>query len=262
MHIELSFPGRDKVSFDMGYDPQCVADVTTKSLLERDQACEPECMHVMSRVLREGDLVIDAGANIGFFTLFMSRLVGETGQVLAFEPTIGTISKLAENIEMNRIGNVGLDRRPLWSTDEEVTLHLCRDSGLNSLRPHEESVGNVKLQAQTLDRHCTTPRLIKLDVEGAEEHVLRGAVLTLERGVPFVLCEMNLAALTRFGCNQHSLRTFMDGLGYQMFLPSPEGGIPILIPAGTEIVSERPNLNMLFSTVRDVELAWPKVYVS
>lgn len=261
MHVQLTLPNRT-FGFEMDYDPQSIADVSTRRSIEMYGCCEPEVVHLMSRVLREGDIVIDVGANVGFFTLVMSHLVGRTGTVLAFEPGLNNIPKLDINLRANRVDNVTIQLAPLWSVVEPVTFYLSQDSGANALVATPGSLSSIKMQADVLDSFAEKqPRLIKIDVEGAEEHVLRGAEKMLLRGVPYITCELNQKALARFDCSQDSLRKFMWESNYEMFLLTGNGSIPPLIPPGTQLVSERENLNVLFSSVLDVSLAWPEVFV-
>lgn len=262
VHIEFSLPQR-AFGFDIGYDPANIPDVSTKACIDQFGCCEPEVVHMMARVLREGDLAIDVGANIGFFTLVMAQLVGNTGQVLAFEPGTNNLHKLHENVALNRFDNVVIHRTALWSEPGERDLHLCQDGGLDSLFADAGAIGKARVRVEVLDAYCPVraPRLIKLDVEGAEEHALRGASGVLERGVDFIACELNQSALARGDCSQRSLRQFMYENGYQMFFLHSDGIVPTLIPPATTVVTGRKNLNVLFSTVTDVGLAWPTVEV-
>jgi len=260
MRIDLTFSDRH-VAFDMGYDPMSIADVTTKHLFERDNACEPEVMHLMNRVLRLGDVAVDIGANIGVFTLFMSRLVGDSGQVLAFEPGSNNISKLRENVKLNGMMNVEIHTVPLWSRNEEVVLYLRHDSGMNSLRSDEQALSRSRLIAHRLDEYCATvrPRLIKIDVEGAEAEVLLGGKRTLLAPVPYIICELNQGALALFNSTQKDLRELMRSYGYEMFVLNGNGSMPIHVPRETKVESRKPNLNVLFSSLLDVSQAYPEI---
>ena len=62
----------------------------------------------MSRVVKPGDYCVDVGAHIGYFTLLLSRLVGETGYVLAFEPGTNNLPKLKRNLELNHMVQCGI----------------------------------------------------------------------------------------------------------------------------------------------------------
>lgn len=258
MHIDLTLQGR-RVEFDMTYDPSFAADQATRYFLERDACCEPEVAHLMARVLREGDTAVDVGANVGFFTLLMSRLVGSSGRVLAFEPGVNNICKLSDNVGLNRMQNVTMHAVPLWSRNQEVTFYTRQDSGLNSLVSDDLALSGTKMQAEMLDAYCrgVAPRLIKIDAEGAEEHILRGAESLAQ--VEYVACELNALALEKFGSSGAALSQYMYEGGYQMFLLHPDGALPTLVPLGTTLLTNRLNLNVMFSTVGAVGRAWPQV---
>ena len=263
MQVSLTI-GEAKVQYHLTYDADFVADKATAMFLSKDPAgCEPEVAHLMARVLKPGDTAVDGGANIGYFTVLMAVLVGPAGTVLAFEPGPNNLPKLRENILINRLAHVEVHPMALWHKEEPVTLFLAADSGVNSLGTHSEVLGSTPVPAKPLDAFLRDhdPRLIKLDVEGAEEHVLTGAVAALDRGVPYIVCEINERALAVLGSTQQSLRDFMYGQGYSMFCLHADGGLPTLIPPETVLRISNKNTNVLFSSVLDVQRAWPEVTV-
>jgi FkbM family methyltransferase len=225
---------------------------------------EPEIIHLMTRVLRPGDFAIDGGANIGFFTIIMSQLVQSNGIVLAVEPGENNLHALKANLAANQINNSELCNRPLWSSNNNVMLHYHEHGGMNSLSDYQPMLGKKELQGITLSTWHTTPRFIKLDIEGAEEHALRGATKHLVNHVPFIAVELNLKALKGLGSSQETMRKFMREWGYSTFLLSPTGGLPALVPDITSI-AEQPGrngtANILFSTVEKVGCAWPEVRI-
>jgi FkbM family methyltransferase len=263
MHVGMTVVGRE-IKFDLTYDPNFVSDASTRAFLQHNGACEPEVVHLMRRVIRPGDFVIDGGANIGFFTLVMSRLVGDSsafsGHVEAFEPSTLNFKKLRANLELNKVENVTAINRALWSADEQVTLHQAVDSSASSLMPFEGVLSHIPVGGLTLDKWCLAydqaPRLLKLDIEGAELHALQGADKMLGRGIDFIACEMNLVALERFGASQMDLRDYMAGKGYSAFTLHENGERPTLIDRAQEVLPDRANLNILFSTVERVHEAW------
>ena len=258
LHIDLTIRERN-IKFDLVIDPGFIADVCTVQYMKRDGCCEPEVAHLMRRVIRPGDFVIDGGANIGFFTLFMSRLVGEQGHVEAFEPATVNFKKLRKNLERNKIENVTAINRALWSEETDLTLFISQDTGICSLTFCESTITHLPVRGLTLDKWCLNydqrPRLLKLDVEGAEEQVLLGARQMLEKGIDFVVCECNAGALARFGSSQYDLRAYMERCGYQMFLLQDNGDEPELVPWGNSCEGPQ-NFNVLFSTPEKVRQAW------
>lgn len=264
MHIDLAIEDR-RIEFDLGYDDNFKADVCTRMFLQHNGACEPEVAHLMFRVLKEGDVAIDGGANIGFFSIMMARLVGPTGKVLVFEPGANNIPKLRDNIAMNKLENVEVIEGALWHRkDPCLHFYLCEDSGQNSVVKSEFSLSDFLVNGVTLSSYFNRERrvkLIKLDVEGSEQHALEGAYLHLGVSVPYIVCELNTQALKLVGHSQTTLRKLMLNFGYDMFVLHPEGGLPSLVPTGSAVKPLAPNTNVLFSTAKHVSAAWPVVHI-
>lgn len=256
--------GDRSVAFNMTYTPGFAADENTRFHLQRDNACEPEVTHLMFRVLREGDFAIDAGANIGFFSLLMAKLVGPTGRVMAYEPGVNNLRKAIDNSVLNPDCNIVVAPRALWSEKVSIPFYLANDSGLNACVPSDETISESTVQTVTLDdeyNNMRLPKLIKIDVEGAELQVLKGAERMLRDRVQYITCEINEPALARFGTSQKELRSFMEYHNYGTFLLDREGGYPRRLDRKTRIVAENLNTNVLFSSMEDVAEAWPEVHL-
>jgi len=250
-----------KFAFQMTYDPASLIDRDMLLCMKEFGCPEPEVIHLMTRVLRPGDFAIDGGANVGFFTIVMSKLIDCNGIVLAVEPGENNLFKLKENLKLNKLINFEICNRPLWNSAEDVTLHYHEHGGLNSLSAHQPMMGRKLMQGIPLSTWHTTPRLIKLDIEGAEEFALRGAQKHLVNHVPYIVCELNLPALKGLGSTQESLRKFMRDWGYSTFILFRDGQLPCLIPDKTQIFEAEDNngtVNVLFSTVDDVSRVWPR----
>lgn len=172
--------------------------------------------------LRPQHVFVDAGANVGFFTLLASALVGPQGRVVAFEPHPLTRAALANNIKLNKMKNITISEFALSDSQKVVNLYLEKEGGLgsSSLRPPPMKYrnGNVQVNTDTLDHqlaHLGIEKvdMIKIDIEGAELAALRGAVETL-RGHPAVICEISGYNLERMGGSEEELMNLMQGHGY------------------------------------------------
>ena len=250
-----------KLAFQLTHDATSSVDRDIITCMNQFGCPEPEVMHLLVRVLRPGDFAIDGGANVGFFTLVMSQLVGEYGIVLAVEPGENNLPKLTANLRLNKVKNVEVCNRPLWSSNDDVTLYYSPHGGYNSLSESVHTLGKKTLQGIQLSTWHSTPRLIKLDIEGSEEHALRGATKHLVNSVPYIVCEMNIPALRALGSTQESLRKFMRDWGYSTFLLFREGHLPCLVPEKTlifEAADSNGTVNVLFSTVEKVANVWPR----
>ena len=133
---------------------------------------------VLGRFLFAGDTVCDIGANAGFYTLAMSRLVGRTGRVLAFEPLPHNLAKLGRHLELNKLENVTVSSCAL--SDETGTVAFaCGDSDFTG-RIAPDAANTFEVTTTTLDEFLiansiSAPSFLKIDVEGAEARVLAGA---------------------------------------------------------------------------------------
>jgi FkbM family methyltransferase len=172
----------------------------------------------LQAVLRPGMTVVDVGANTGYYTLWASRLVGPLGRVYAFEPVPDLASTLRHNIELNGMRNITVRNEAVSASAGRATLHVSRaesNTGLSSLVMSED-VGQLseRLQVETIGLDDLASYLdrpidfIKIDVEGAEELVFRGAarLLAAERAPAFLF---ESYAVT-------SLAMRLEGYGYQV----------------------------------------------
>ena len=129
--------------------------------------------------VNEGDVVLDLGANLGYFSLLASRLVGENGRVYSFEPEPYNYQLLCKNIEINGYQNISAYQKAVSDTAGKLKLYLDdSDTGAHSLyRPATEGdfieVETVKLD-DFLAGKRTPINVMKMDIEGAEMAAFRG----------------------------------------------------------------------------------------
>ena len=262
----MQIAGRD-VQMSMDLDPSNPCDVGIIDCCHAHKPIEPEVCNVMARVLQPGDAAVDGGANVGFLTLMMSRLVGETGHVYAFEPGGNNLPKLAANLKLNDIDNVTVIDKPLAAVANVVTaLHEHDHPGYNSLWPDlsKEVTAKRAVTATTLDMQLLgrpAPALIKLDIEGAELSALQGAGTWLIWQKPIIIAEMNEAAFARAGVTLEEFRQFLFDLGYHAFGLYEDGNLPCFIPHKVKIAPTKLNANVMFTQIEKVEKYWPEVRI-
>jgi FkbM family methyltransferase len=155
---------------------------------------------VCSRLVRPGDTVLDIGANLGVVTMHLASLVGSAGRVHAFEPNPRMVDLLRQSLAQRAVQNVALHAVGLGAEDAELELHVPADhAGQASLRanPMRERVNVIRVPVKTLATIDRLPRdvpmrLVKIDVEGYEPEVLRGAEPLLANNPPqAILFEAN-----------------------------------------------------------------------
>ena len=142
--------------------------------------------HAFRAVLQPGDTALDVGANVGAYALLFAQWVSPGGRVLAFEPAPETHEALTRHAALNGVADV-VDARRVALSDGAGTAAFAAEgvSGANRLRGAGEAGGGMAVPTISLDELCAaegiSPRLVKVDVEGAELAVLRGARETIRR---------------------------------------------------------------------------------
>ena len=156
-----------------------------------------------------GDDAIDAGANIGLFSVYLASLVGSHGRVLAIEPSPAILPSLRRNLERNGASNVIVHQGLVADEAGEREFHSVNASPEYSsmgaiVHPHApRDVSTLRVSGTTLDilvdRHGLEPCFVKIDVEGAEGLVLEGARKTIQRFRPAILSEIDDRLLGTLG---------------------------------------------------------------
>lgn len=248
----------EKIVFDfkMDLDVSYGSDRALMTFLQDNSLPEPEVMYLMCRALKPGDWAIDGGANIGYFTLLMSCLVGPEGRVEAYEPAPDNFEKLLRNLRVNEVTNVLPYMAALWEKDGvELPLYISADPGQSSLGQTEGYTSQV-VTTMTLGNRPRTPKLIKLDIEGAELNALRA----LDQAPPYIIVELNHEQMQQLGHTQQDLRDFMfEEYLYSTWLLHSNGGIPTLVPPKTKIMPTKTNLNIMFADGSAVSALYPEV---
>mgnify|MGYP000889151875 FL=1 len=187
---------------------------------------EPAVQDVMSALVRPGMVVFDVGANVGFLTLIAARLVGPSGRVVAFEPWPAASRILSTNLRANGMAWVSVVPLALFDQDGPMAFVGQEATTLGRLAttlPPSSSSDNASQQvdAARLDTwiahegavpnvNLRPPDLVKIDVEGAEAAVLRGARQTIRSHQPTLLIELH-------GTNLE-VSSELASLGYQSFV--------------------------------------------
>ncbi|HYR29404.1 MAG TPA: FkbM family methyltransferase, partial [Thermoanaerobaculia bacterium] len=175
-----------------------------------------------------GGTFVDAGANIGLFTVVAGEALRGKGTVHAFEPYGETFEHLQANVRLNQLDNVRLNRLALSAQKERLVLHAVSD-GFNAYNSLAEPMikgsadTSETVECTTLDEYCAAncPEgvdLVKIDVEGWEEKVIEGGtqVLGSDRA-PVLLVEFCDPAAANAGTSCAALRKKIEGFGYTLY---------------------------------------------
>lgn len=161
-------------------------------------------------VLVAGDCVIDVGANVGHYTLKMSRLVGPKGRVIAFEPVTETFELLAVNVARTGASNVTLINMAASDTPGEKGMSIPKfETGLNNyymahLSDNDEGMKVLCVPVDALEI-TERVRLVKVDAEGQDISVLRGMGDLIRRDFPILIVEDD----------SNEIVEHLDALGYE-----------------------------------------------
>ncbi len=176
------------------------------------QSEEPETTALFENILKRGDIVIDIGAHLGYYTMLASRLVGDEGKVYAFEPDIDNYFFLGRHVKINRCNNViTLDAAV---GDKVGVAFFDNSSGSGTGKLSESGVREVKtVDLDTfISTEDVTPDFIKIDTEGAEMLVLVGAKSVLMNAKPIIFLS------THGDDNYKHCCAFLTSLDYDLII--------------------------------------------
>jgi FkbM family methyltransferase len=214
---------------------------------------EPEIAYVES-ALAPGMVVIDGGANLGIYTVLASRVVGDSGCVLAFEPGETSFRSLQNNVALNGAHNVRTFKRALSNVSGRARLYHSGGGLVSySIFPEDGSAGEFEeIETTTIDDTLAAERIdrvdfLKLDVEGAEELALRGAEQLLSRVHPIVMFEMQPGAPTPGDAAHSGAWALLERIGYELYavaddhtllpLAAPRAGNNLALPKVGDVLS-------------------------
>lgn len=186
------------------------------------------------KFLRKGDIFIDVGSNIGYYALLAKTLVGPRGRVFAFEPTPKTFLILKKNVESfenicilssalsDKTGVTDFidygSRFSAFNTFSKRTVDFLKDKGRI-----------IRVKTETLDNFCQQnrirPGIIKIDAEGAENLVLRGADFLLREHRPTIIFEVG--GEKEWGKNNREALAILTNKNYKIFEADAKGEISI-----------------------------------
>ena len=155
---------------------------------------EPNQTEIVKKYVHEGDIVIDIGAHVGYYTLLMAQLVGENGKVYSFEPDPVNFQLLKKSVEINGFENVVLIQKAVSNITDKVKLFLGDDdSAIN--RIYDAKLGDAKesidVNSVTIDEYFKENdeliNFIKLDSEGSEVKIINGMKQFLSRNKKLVM---------------------------------------------------------------------------
>jgi FkbM family methyltransferase len=172
-----------------------------------------DTLAILGKLLKHGDTFVDCGAHQGLFTVVAAAIVGSAGSVIAFEPVPSSAAMLVENVRLNGFENVQVIKCAL--ADTEGTRQFFISGGAAGTSSFVLGEGTeIIVDTTTLDRAIgdLPVRLVKVDVEGAELAVLRGADKLLASDADWII-EIEPSNLARQGTRTEDLVDVLTSSG-------------------------------------------------
>lgn len=210
---------------------------------------EPHLIESFKKVCRPGSIVLDIGANVGYHTLFLSQLAGESGRVFAFEPNSENCRIILLGAEHNLVTNIILV--PIALSDSRgwayFSSHIGSNGGLVSqqfatLQGHGTVVPTFKLD----DLSLPNVDVIKIDVEGAEYKALKGGEELLTRSRPAIFCEFSMEMIPRVSdVSPVDFLEWIVGMDYKIFLLDRNTCQPVPVDSLSTLFAEWSDLGRI-----------------
>ena len=194
---------------------------------------EKETNDLLFQYIKTGHVVVEAGANNGTETLLISRIIGEKGKVFAFEPIQHIYDTLILNLKLNHCNNVIAEALALGESNESVFFNVLSqdycNQGMSGKYDEKSADEKVEVKQVTLDAWISqTPisRLdfIKMDIQGAEINLLRGAQKTIKKFRPVIFTEATSDFLSI-----HSLYEEISKYEYDVFNIQTNGILSLML---------------------------------
>jgi len=215
--------------FDGTLSLQCGLDEHIESHIFWEGYYSRDLLRLLRRLLKTDSVFVDIGANMGEFTLFAAKRVPR-GKVYAFEPVAEAFARLEGNVRRNKFTNVFLRAEGLMDQEASLPIYAqsgrfadgSRNTGLYTLHPHDDrNLAMQEIQLVRLDDlvsagEVSTPTIMKIDVEGAELAVLKGARRVLAQFHPVLILELARHTLEAAGTTQREVVSYLEALGYRM----------------------------------------------
>jgi len=175
---------------------------------------------IIKKEVKKGFNILDVGANIGYFTLLFSKLVGKNGKVSSFEPQIGIYEQFKKNLKINQIKNVNSYNFGISNKNKKVVLYKDpKNLGNSSVYKLQKEFVKEKVEFKNplnLINHKID--LIKIDVEGYELNVLKTLLPIIDKYKPVIIFEFSSKHLNKIGKNEDKkILNFLRKINYDYY---------------------------------------------
>ncbi len=184
---------------------------------------DPTETQLVRKEIKRGDVVLDVGAHVGYYTLIFAECVGDTGKVFAFEPDPTNFALLKKNIEANGVKNVVLVQKAVSDTTGITKLHLCEQRHMgHRIYEWHSSDTSIEVETITLDDYFKDYdrkiNFIKMDIEGAESKAVQGMRSLLQRNKKLkIILEFNPPIMAESGLQPEELPKTLREYGFKLY---------------------------------------------
>lgn len=184
---------------------------------------EPATTKIFKKEIKKGDVALDIGAHIGYYTLLFAKLVGEKGKVYAFEPDSVNFDLLKKNVEINNYKNVILEKKAVSDKSGKSKLYLSeKDTSVHSIYDIHGNHKFTKVEFVRLDDYFKNYNgkidWIKIDIEGAELSALHGMTSLLEKNKNIkIITELATCCLEESGIRPEEYFKFLKENGFFIY---------------------------------------------
>lgn len=191
--------------------------------LVNNKVWEPFETTLIMNEVKEGEVVLDIGANIGYYTLILSKLVGEGGKVFAFEPDPDNFALLKKNVTVNGLRNVILVKKAISNKSGTLRLYLSEENkGDHRIYDSCDGRRSVPIHCIRLDDYFRdyTGQIdfIKMDIQGAEAGAIQGMSSLLEKNSRLrILTEFWPGGLKQFGIGSEEYLALLAKYGFRFY---------------------------------------------
>lgn len=201
---------------------------------------------IVKKIIKKGNIVIDIGAHMGYYTLLFARTVGENGHVYSFEPDPRNFDLLKKNVEINGYKNVTLIQKAVSNKTGRGKLYLGEYSGGNRIFDTHDDRKSIEIETIRLDDYFENNSrkidFLKMDAEGTEIDIIEGMNLLLQKSQNIrIMCEFYPTLIKKFGREPEEYLKSLNNQGFKLFHLNADK--KIMEPVNNEKLMKEYNFN-------------------
>ncbi|PHQ16218.1 FkbM family methyltransferase [Marinobacter profundi] len=175
---------------------------------------------VLKNIIPPGAKVVDIGANVGYYTLLFSSLVGSKGRVIAFEPIPETFDLLSNNVTASAAQNVTLVNGAVSTDTQEVDFTIPEENLFQSHMVPEGDIHVMSFPLRSFLPESWSLDFLKIDAEGCDEEIIKSSIGVINAHRPFVMAELSQEkAWALVGVLENYSLRFIEGSHNKFFVP-------------------------------------------